>query len=107
MLVHGWTFVNINFSSSSPTAWGNVRMRVEMALDNTGSMSSDGKMDALQTAAKSLIDQLSGIAKNPGDIYVSIIPFSKDVNVGSSNVAQTWIDWRDWENPPTEQQVVS
>jgi Flp pilus assembly protein TadG len=107
MRVMGSNFGTINFGTTSTTAWGNVRMRVAMALDNTGSMASDGKIDALQTAAKSLIDQLSGIAKNPGDIYVSIVPFAKTVNAGSSKYAETWIDWRDWENPPTNQQVVS
>jgi Flp pilus assembly protein TadG len=90
-------FPNINFNSSSTAAWGNVRMRVAMALDNTGSMADDGKMPAMQTAAKSLIDQLSALAKNPGDIYVSIVPFAKDVNVGASNYNQSWIDWTDWD----------
>ena len=40
-------------------------------------------MPAMQTAAKSLIDQLSPLAKNPGDIYISIVPFAKDVNLGT------------------------
>jgi len=35
-------FPNINFNTSSTSAWGNVRMRVAMALDNTGSMADDG-----------------------------------------------------------------
>ena len=43
-------FPNINFNTSSTTAWGNVRMRVAMALDNTGSMADDGKITALRTA---------------------------------------------------------
>jgi Flp pilus assembly protein TadG len=89
-------FPNINFNTSSTTAWGNVRLRVAMALDNTGSMAQDGKIAALRTAASNLIDQLSALAKNPGDVYVSVIPFAKDVNVGSSNYTQTWIDWTDW-----------
>jgi len=93
-------FPNINFNSSSTAAWGNVRMRVAMALDNTGSMADDGKMPAMQTAAKSLIDQLSALAKNPGDIYISIVPFAKDVNVGASNYNQDWIDFTDWDNDP-------
>jgi Flp pilus assembly protein TadG len=93
-------FPNINFNSSSTAAWGSVRMRVAMALDNTGSMADDGKMPAMQSAAKSLIDQLSGLAKSPGDIYVSIIPFAKDVNVGASNYNQGWIDFTDWDNDP-------
>jgi Flp pilus assembly protein TadG len=96
-------FPNLNFSTSSTTAWGNVRMRVAMALDNTGSMAQDGKIGALQTASKNLIDQLSALAKNPGDVYISIIPFAKVVNVGSTNYSQNWIDWTDWLNPPTQQ----
>jgi Flp pilus assembly protein TadG len=90
-------FPNLNFSTSSTTAWGNVRLRVAMALDNTGSMAQDGKIGALQTASKNLIDQLSALAKNPGDVYISIIPFAKDVNVGPSNYTQSWIDWTAWD----------
>jgi Flp pilus assembly protein TadG len=90
-------FPNLNFGTSSTAAWGNVRLRVAMALDNTGSMADDGKIAALRTAASSLIDQLSALAKNPGDVYVSIVPFAKDVNVGSSNYTQSWIDWTDWD----------
>jgi hypothetical protein len=74
-----------------------VRMRVAMVLDNTGSMADDGKMPALQAAAKSLIDQLSALAKTPGDIYISIIPFAKDVNVGPSNYNQSWVDFTAWD----------
>jgi Flp pilus assembly protein TadG len=90
-------FPSLNFNTSSTAAWGNVRMRVAMALDNTGSMAQDGKMPAMQKAAKDLVDQLSGLAKTPGDIYISIIPFAKDVNVGASNYNQDWIDWTDWD----------
>lgn len=93
-------FPTLNFSTSSTTTWGSVRMRVAMALDNTGSMADDGKMPAMQTAAKDLVDQLSALAKNPGDIYVSIIPFAKDVNAGSSNYSQSWIDFTDWDADP-------
>jgi len=90
-------FPNLNFNTSSTSAWGNVRMRVAMALDNTGSMAQDGKIGALQTASKNLIDKLSALAKNPGDIYISIIPFAKDVNVGPSNYNQSWIDFTAWD----------
>ena len=46
---------------------------------------SDGKIDALKTATKALLDQLKAAAAKDGDVYVSIIPFSKDVNVGKAN----------------------
>jgi Flp pilus assembly protein TadG len=90
-------FPTLNFGTSGTSAWGNVRMRVAMALDNTGSMAQDGKMPALQSAAKSLIDQLSALAKTDGDIYISIIPFAKDVNVGPSNYNQSWVDFTAWD----------
>ncbi|MCP4620845.1 MAG: pilus assembly protein [Bradyrhizobium sp.] len=90
-------FPDMGFNSSSTTAWGNVRMRVALVLDVTGSMADDGKMTALKPAAKALIDQLSALAKTDGDIYISIVPFSKDVNVGPSYYSAYWIDWSLWD----------
>ena len=40
---------------------------------------------------------MSPLAKNPGEIYISIVPFAKDVNLGSSYYNETWIDWSVWE----------
>jgi hypothetical protein len=74
-----------------------VRMRVAMVLDVTGSMASSGKMPAMQTAAKALVDQLSALEKNPGDIYISLVPFAKDVNIGSSFYNASWMDWSTWD----------
>jgi Flp pilus assembly protein TadG len=92
---------NIPVNGSSTTAWGSTRLRVALALDNTGSMSSDGKMTALKSATKSLLTQLQAAAGTNGDVYVSIIPFANDVNVGSSNYNASWIDWVDWDGDNT------
>ena len=83
----------LDIGADSKTAWGNTRMRVALVLDNTGSMAENGKMPALQTAAKDLIDSLAGFSKQNGDVYISIVPFSTDVNVGSSNYNASWIKW--------------
>jgi len=88
---------DIPISVSTTTTWGNSRLRVALVLDNTGSMADDGKMDALKTAAQNLLSQLQNAAAKPEDVYVSIIPFSKDVNVGSSNYDQSWLRWDLWE----------
>ena len=37
---------------------------------------SNGKMSALQTAAKDMVDSLSAFSKTTGDVYISIIPFA-------------------------------
>jgi uncharacterized protein YegL len=66
-------------------------------LDYTGSMADAGKITALKTATKNLLTMLQSAAANNGDVYVSIIPFSKDVNVGGpTNYNADWIDWTDW-----------
>lgn len=91
MKIAGYPSLDLNTSSTS--AWGNVRMRVALVLDVTGSMASSGKMTALHTAAKSLVDQLSALAKTAGDVYISLVPFAKDVNLGTSYANKSWIDW--------------
>jgi len=70
---------------------------LSLVLDNTGSMASDSKMTALQTAAHGLLSQLQAAANKPEDVYVSIVPFNKDVNFGSSNYAASWLRWDLWE----------
>ena len=90
-------FSTIEIGSSSSVNWSNTRLRVALVLDNTGSMAQSGKMDALKTASKNLLTQLKNAAQVDGDVYVSIIPFGKDVNVGSNNSTSTWIDWTDWD----------
>lgn len=88
-------FSQVTIGATSTVKWGNSRLRVALVLDNTGSMSDDGKMTALKTATKNLLTQLKTAAVNDGDVYVSIITFAKDVNVGSSNYNATWIYWDD------------
>ena len=89
-------FQTVTVKNSSTSKWGSVRLRVALVLDNTGSMADDGKMTALKSATKNLLAQLQSAASSAGDVYVSIIPFSKDVNVGSGYYDQTWIDWTSW-----------
>jgi Flp pilus assembly protein TadG len=88
-------FNSLDVGSSSLIKWGNQRLRVALVLDTTGSMASSGKISALQTATKNLLDQLKAASTTNGDVYVSIIPFSKDVNVGTANVNASWLQWDD------------
>jgi Flp pilus assembly protein TadG len=90
----------MDISTDVTIKWGNTRLRVSLVLDTTGSMNSSGKMPALKTAAKDLLTELQTAVTNTGDVYVSIIPFSKNVNVGPSNWNANWLDWTDWEAEP-------
>lgn len=87
---------------SSTTKWGNQRYRVALALDNTGSMASADKIDQLKIATKQLIEDFAKMASTNDDIYISIVPFAKGVNVGASNYTQTWLRW---DKLPAETQI--
>jgi Flp pilus assembly protein TadG len=90
-------FSQMKIGVESQIKWGNTKLRVALALDTTGSMSEDGKIEALKSATKGLHKQLKAAATQDGDVYVSIIPFSKDVNYGKSSYQATWIRWDLWE----------
>ncbi len=89
-------FKQLTITGSSIVSWGTTKLQVALALDNTGSMMEYGKITALKTATHSLLTMLQAAATNPSDVQVAIIPFSKDVNVGTSNVNASWIDWTAW-----------
>ncbi len=100
---------NVNVTASSTVVWGQTKLWVSLVLDNTGSMcqsdaspnagspcpnpSSGSKIASLKTASHSLLTLLQGAAANPGDIQVAIVPFVKDVDVGTSYVNSSWIAW--------------
>src|SRR5262249_39062860 len=58
MGVLGDRFANVPIGATSSVTWGVSRLRIALALDNTGSMASSNKMTALKAAAKNLLTQL-------------------------------------------------
>jgi Flp pilus assembly protein TadG len=88
---------SVDLSANAEVVWGIKKLNLALALDNTGSMDSNGKMTALKAAAHNLLTTLQGASKTPGDIQVSIVPFAVDVNVGTANVGASWVDWTDWD----------
>jgi Flp pilus assembly protein TadG len=90
----------MNLSTTSEVVWGIRRLELALALDVTGSMAQRNKMEELKKAAKSLLTTLKGAARRDGDIRVAIVPFAVNVNVGTSYVNASWLDWSDWSSPP-------
>ncbi|HXC54265.1 MAG TPA: pilus assembly protein [Rhizomicrobium sp.] len=95
----------VNITESSTVVWGQNKLWVSLVLDNTGSMTqTDGtgtsKISALITATHQLLTMLQNASSTAGDVRAAIIPFSKTVNVGTSNVGASWIDWTDWKAAP-------
>ncbi len=105
----------MDVAAKSEITWGQTKLWVALVLDNTGSMCQypaapnisscptpdpASKIVALKTATHSLLQMLQNAASNDGDVKVSIVPFSKDVNVGTGKVDETWIDWSNWDAAP-------
>jgi hypothetical protein len=96
-------------SVSTKVVWGQIKLRVALVLDNTGSMCDpDGqpctndtnpniKINALKTATTSLLNMLKGAAANAGDVMVGIVPFTTGVNVGTANRAASWLTYVPWD----------
>ena len=84
---------NMALNVSSEVRWGIKKLELALALDNTGSMGSSGKMSNLKTAAHTLLTMLKNAAKTDGDIKVAIIPFDTTVRIGTTYKDQPWFDY--------------
>jgi Flp pilus assembly protein TadG len=87
-------FNQINITASSTVNWGTTKkLEIALVLDNTGSMASSGKIDALTKASQEFIDAMKKASKKTGDVKVAIVPFDTHVNIGTSYKDSAWLDW--------------
>jgi Flp pilus assembly protein TadG len=71
---------------------GGQDLEVALVLDNTASMNSEGRLDSLKSASKSLVDTLFKAKPANGYLKVGIVPFADYVNVGMSNRNVSWMN---------------
>ena len=62
-------------------------MELVLVMDNTGSMRSGGKIDAMKDAARDLVDILYGTRETVPDFWVGLVPFTAMVNMGPTRAA--------------------
>lgn len=86
--------------TTSTVVWGQSKLWVALVLDNSGSMASSGKMNALITSSQQLLVTLQNASTNPGDVQVGIVPFVSVINVGKTNSGASWLSWTDWDAAP-------
>ncbi|WP_297510529.1 TadE/TadG family type IV pilus assembly protein [uncultured Caulobacter sp.] len=95
-----WTGANITVTARSEVVRSVNKLEVALVLDNTGSMASKlgstntKKIDALKSAAKSLVNTLAAAAGRASDtdaVKISVVPFSMTVNVGSIYQTASWM----------------
>lgn len=79
----------IGVSAATEITRSTTGMELALVLDTTGSMS--GSMNALKSAANSLVDTLFGSDTVADNLFVSVVPFSQAVNIGTSR--STWVNF--------------
>ena len=82
---------SIPVGAKAEVKWSIGKVEIALALDNTGSMSSSGKLTQLKTATHNLLDVLQAAAKTPGDAKVAIVPFDYVVNIGTAYKNEPWM----------------
>lgn len=72
--------------------WNLGKVEVVLALDNTGSMAPNQKLEKLKEGAQKLVDILKSAARKEGDAKVGIVPFAVQVKVdAASNMTSSWL----------------
>lgn len=68
-------------------------LEIALVLDNTGSMASNGKIQALKSSTNELISILFGDQNAPSHLKMSLVPFSQTVKVDTASfLANGWMD---------------
>jgi len=83
---------SVDVSSSVEVTKEKTSMEVVLVLDNTGSMSWNGKIEALKTASTELVNTLFGEEENPEILKVGLVPFAASANEGTGAQANGWMD---------------
>ena len=84
---------SMEVSGTSQVLFGNAKLEIALALDNTGSMSQNGKMTALKASVNNLITIIEKATRVAGDSRMAIVPFNTQVNIGAANAAAPWLRW--------------
>jgi Flp pilus assembly protein TadG len=99
-------------STSSTVVWGQSKLWVALVLDNSGSMcqpdsqpcvddaNTSSKIYQEKDAAKTMLTSLQAVSTTAGDIKVSIVPFNREVSMGTASPTASYLDWTFWEAVP-------
>lgn len=83
----------LSIAGNAGAVWRTKKIDLVLVLDNTGSMSSSGKMTALKGAAKNLIDMLASVATRPDAVRIGIVPFDTQVRIGTTYRNESWLTY--------------
>jgi Flp pilus assembly protein TadG len=93
MIANILTGSNLKVAGTSGAMWRTKKIDLVLVLDNTGSMSSSGKMTALKDAATNLINTMQAVSNRPDAIRIGIVPFDVQVRVGTTYKNESWLTY--------------
>jgi Flp pilus assembly protein TadG len=97
----------MTLKSKSQSTWGTNTIELALALDNTGSMASSGKMTALKTASLNLIDIMKDATIATDQIRISVVPFATQVKIGTGFKDETWLRWDQTKGSGSNKQTIT
>ena len=66
-------------------------LEVALVLDTTGSMSLDGKIEALRVSATQFVEDTLELNEEEQKVTIGLVPFARHVNVGASRAGDSWL----------------
>ncbi len=97
------SLVGVDFFSvaaKSEAIYNTNKVELVLVLDNTGSMSRNGKIETLRTASDDMIDLLLPDGAPPDNVKIGIVPFDLGVKVGTQYVGANWLRFDSDPNAP-------
>jgi len=88
-----WNVYNIPIAATAEAAPSRSYAEIVMVLDNSGSMGSDGKIEALRDAANELVEILHDSSPNTDKLFISLVPFTATVRLSSDMLTWSGIDF--------------
>jgi len=86
------------FAGDAEANRGKNNLEVVMALDNTGSMTTNDRIVHLRNAAKLLVDKLEAAVNGNRTVKIALVPFVTAVNVKGEGFDTAWMD-QNAQNP--------
>jgi len=88
-----WNVYNIPIAATAEAAPSRSYAEIVMVLDNSSSMASGGKIEALRDAANELVEILYDSSPNTDKLFISLVPFSGTVRLNSEMLSWSGIDF--------------
>lgn len=80
-----------DYGARAQASYATRQIEVALVLDNTGSMAASNKIGELKKASHTLLTILEGVAMKPGQVKISLVPYTTRVNIGTDARHAPWL----------------